>query len=468
MRVEFDMERAYHSLARKENFVTGEVIEMLKHKVSSIPIRGFTKIELFDQKQFGKKVEEVTAENFISINMKDYLEYILMREYSQIGAWYTSSTSYYESNMRQVTSGIFPFNTIALTTDSRPENPQSERIVMGDIIGYAFKNEYVGTDTKRGTINAAESYTDRGIAHFVFDFSTQAANGTFSSVVWHSNTGATSSLGSQQYRQKNYEWYVELRGKNGIPNNSHYRGGLCLDGSSFWVMESMGSGAKKIAEILVTPGTNGKTATFTVGRVWDSHFSSYSDVAYDMTYDSDYIYYVANSGSYNTIYRVKKSDGTKSTITLSGFRKLYGIERVGAYFYVLGDSETQVNGYYPMRWAKYDSAFNIIEAKNIFDQSPLGYGMAYNQIKNEIAVRTGSGIFIFDLQMNRLSYSISQPSSPNEYPGIAVKDGEYFLRDENSFFMAELGSLGARNLLPTPVTKTSTNTMKVTYDFMFV
>lgn len=465
--LEFYVKRAYHSLARKENFVTGEVIEMLKHKVSSIPIRGFTKVELFDEKRFGKKVEEVTAENFISINMKDYLEYILIREYSQIGAWSTSSKSYSESNMRPVTIRSFPFDTLALTTDSRPENPQSERIVMGDIIGYAFKNEYVGTDTKRGTINAAESYTDKGIAHFVFDFSTQAANGTFSSVVWYASL-SSSSAGPQQYYQKNYEWYVALKGNNGIANNSDCRGGLCFDGSSFWTMESIGSGARKIVEVLVTPGTNGKNATFTLGRVWDSHFFSYYDVAYDMTYDSDYIYYVANSGSYNTIYRVKKSDGTKSTITLSGFRNLYGIERVGAYFYVLGQSTTQVNGQYPLRWAKYDSSFNIIEAKNIFDTDVVACGMAYNQQKNEVAVRTDIGLFIFDLQMNRLSYQIAQPNNPHLYPGIAVKDGEYFLRNEYSFFMAELGSLGARNLLPTPVTKTSTNTMKVTYDFMFV
>ncbi|WP_378209989.1 hypothetical protein [Anoxybacteroides rupiense] len=466
--MEFDMERAYHSLARKENFVTGEVIEMLKQKVSSIPIRGFTKVELFDEKRFGKKVEEVTAENFISINMKDYLEYILMSEYSKIGAWSTSSKTYSESNMRLITSRLFPFDTIALTTDSRPENPQNERVVMGDIVGYAFKNEYVGTDTRRGTINAAESYTDRGIAHFVFDFSTQAANGTFSSVVWYSDVG-TSGISAQRFYQKNYEWYVALKGNNGMANNSDYRGGLCFDGSSFWTYESFGSGPRKIAEILVAPGTNGKTATFTLGRVWDSHFSGSSDVAYDMTYDADFIYYVMGGrGNYNTIYKIKKSDGTKSTITLSGFGYLHAIERVGAYFYVLGQSATQVNGQYPLRWAKYDSNFNIIEAKNIFDTSVAAYGMAYNQQKNEIAVRTSNGMFIYDLQMNRLSYGISQPNSPSLYPGIAVKDGEYFLRDEYSFFMAELGSLGARNLLPTPVTKTSTNTMKVTYDFMFV
>lgn len=460
--MEFDMERVYHSLARKENFVTGEVIEMLKHKVSSIPLRGFTKIELFDEKRFGKKVEEVTAENFISINMKDYLEYILMNEYSKIGVGLSGT------DMMPLTYREFPFNVLALTTDSRPENPQIERVVMGDIIGYAFKNQYVGSDTRRGTLNSAESYRDRSMAHFVFDFATNAANGTFSSVVWYSDTGGSSSITAQRYFQKNFEWYVALKGNNGLANNSHYRGGLCFDGSSFWTLESTGSGAKKIVEVLVTPGTNGKNATFTIGRIWDSHVSSYSDVAYDITYDSDYIYYTLNVGSNNTIYCVKKSDGTRSAITLSGFGRLYGIERVGAYFYVLGQSATQVNGQYPLRWAKYDSSFNIIEAKNIFENDVAVYGMAYNQQKNEIAVRTSNGIYIFDLQMNRLSYSIAQPSSPSYYPGIAVKDGEYFLRDEYSFFMAELGSLGARNLLPTPVTKTSTNTMKVTYDFMFV
>lgn len=460
--MEFDMERAYHSLARKENFVTGEVIEMLKHKVSSIPLRGFTKIELFDEKRFGKKVEEVTAENFISINMKNYLEYILMNEYSKIGVGLSGT------DMMPLTYREFPFTVLALTTDSRPENPQIERIVMGDIIGYSFKNQYVGSDTRRGTLNSAESYKDRSMAHFVFDFATNAANGTFSSVVWYSDVGS-SSLTAQRYYQKNYEWYVNLSGKNGLASLGGSRGGMCFDGSSFWSMETLDSGVKKIVELLITPGQKGNVASFTLGRVWDHpSFLGSSDVAYDMTYDSDYIYYVVNTGSYNTIHRVKKSDGTRSTITLSGFRYLYGVERVEAYFYVLGQSATQVNGQYPLRWAKYDSNFNVIEAKNIFDTSVVAYGMAYNQQKNEIAVRTSIGLFIFDTQMNRTSYAIDQPSSMGSYPGIAVKDGEYFIRSDNTIFMVELGSLGARNLLPTPVTKTSTNTMKVTYDFMFV
>lgn len=460
--MEFDVERAYHSLARKENFVTGEVIEMLKHKVSSIPIRGFTKVELFDEKRFGKKVEEVTAENFISINMKDYLEYILMNEYSKIGIGLNGT------DMMPLTYREFPFTVLALTTDSRPENPQVERIVMGDIIGYSFKGQYVGSDTRRGTLNSAESYQDRSMAHFVFDFATNAANGTFYSVVWYSDVGSP-SLTAQRYYQKNYEWYVNLSGKNGLASLGGTRGGMCFDGSSFWSMEALNSGEKKIVELLITPGQRGKEASFTLGRVWDPHFSYSSDVAYDMTYDADFLYYVrGSSGGVNTIYKIKKSDGTKSTITLSGFQYLYAIERVGAYFYVLGQSATQVNGQYPLRWAKYDSNFNVIEAKNIFDTSVVAYGMAYNQQKNEIAVRTSIGLFIFDTQMNRTSYAIDQPSSMGSYPGIAVKDGEYFIRSNNTIFMVELGSLGARNLLPTPVTKTSTNTMKVTYDFMFV
>lgn len=460
--MEFDVERAYHSLARKENFVTGEVIEMLKHKVSSIPIRGFTKVELFDEKRFGKKVEEVTAENFISINMKDYLEYILMNEYSKIGIGLNGT------DMMPLTYREFPFTVLALTTDSRPENPQVERIVMGDIIGYSLKGQYVGSDTRRGTLNSAESYKNRSIAHFVFDFATNAANGTFYSVVWYSDVGSP-SLTAQRYYQKNYEWYVDLSGENGLASLGGARGGMCFDGSSFWSMEALDSGVKKIVELLITPGQKGNVASFTLGRVWDhpSYLGS-NDVAYDMTYDSDYIYYVVNTGKQNTIHRVKKSDGTISTITLSESMYLCGVERVGAYFYVLGQSATPVNGEYPLRWAKYDSNFNIIEAKNIFDTTVVAYGMAYNQQKNEIAVRTNIGLFIFDTQMNRTSYAIDQPGSPSSYPGIAVKDGEYFIRSNNTIFMAELGSLGARNLLPTPVTKTSTNTMKVTYDFMFV
>lgn len=80
------------------------------------------------------------------------------------------------------------FNYLYLTDHDKPENVNEQR-VMGNVVGYAHRNStYSGDDTKRGTINRAETkfeVTDNKMKiNFVFDFPTHAANGTIESIYW--------------------------------------------------------------------------------------------------------------------------------------------------------------------------------------------------------------------------------------------------------------------------------------------
>ncbi|MTI71096.1 MAG: hypothetical protein FH751_12675 [Firmicutes bacterium] len=80
------------------------------------------------------------------------------------------------------------YSYIYLTDSTKPESSTSEK-VLGNIIGYAHRNNtYSGTDTKRGTINKAETNLEinngKIRVNFVFDFPTHAANGIFESIYW--------------------------------------------------------------------------------------------------------------------------------------------------------------------------------------------------------------------------------------------------------------------------------------------
>jgi len=90
--------------------------------------------------------------------------------------------------------GYWEMDNIYLTTSDQAENVRVDMwnfdvrnvsgATPGATVGWSNKSTYVGSDTKRGTPNAAESYANNTRIHWVFDWPTNACNGTFQSIIW--------------------------------------------------------------------------------------------------------------------------------------------------------------------------------------------------------------------------------------------------------------------------------------------
>ncbi|MFU0800194.1 MAG: Por-Secre-tail domain-containing protein [Xylanivirga thermophila] len=161
-------------ISYNKDFINGSIITRKKYKENQ-GIKGKVFLELFDDKT-KKKVKEAYTENLIpDLYFRDtFLEHFIQ---GIMGAGSTRECSNYTW-----------FNYIYLTDNDKPENINDQR-VMGNIIGYADRNElYSGNDSIRGTINRNESkfeVTDNKIKiNFVFDFPTHAANGRIESIYW--------------------------------------------------------------------------------------------------------------------------------------------------------------------------------------------------------------------------------------------------------------------------------------------
>lgn len=75
-------------------------------------------------------------------------------------------------------------NTIVLSDSTLPESPSTEWYMPGKTIGYALKSAYAGTDIMRGTVSSTPLEARTGYTKWVFDWPTHAANGTIASVGW--------------------------------------------------------------------------------------------------------------------------------------------------------------------------------------------------------------------------------------------------------------------------------------------
>ena len=159
------------SIAYNIDLINEDRKELLKQK-PKVPTRGIATVELFDSEN-GEKIYEAKTENIINnyVSKIAYMDYF----YSKIKG--NRNSNYYSA----------PFQNIVLTSYSGDESADTP-YYKGELIAYADKaTSYSGIDILKGTINTAETKLDtegNGLLHFVFDFPTHAANGTFQSIWW--------------------------------------------------------------------------------------------------------------------------------------------------------------------------------------------------------------------------------------------------------------------------------------------
>lgn len=178
-----------------KSFIDGSITEHVKMK-PDVDIKGVITIQLFDEE--GNIEREIKTENRItdSIARMAFMDYFCHRirgnpwgrqyEYNDSETGSTTSSKddrYYESG-GSYSYFTAPFRHFFLTDDTTPESG-FERAIKGNIIGWADKSRpYAGTSISKGTINLNESIFTESNLHFVFDFPTSVANGTFQKLWW--------------------------------------------------------------------------------------------------------------------------------------------------------------------------------------------------------------------------------------------------------------------------------------------
>ena len=411
----------------KENFLTGERVE-LPYTKKAAPVRGFVKLELFDDLT-GKKIEEITSENFISKYVYQYWEQLMRRSFI-----------YHDESRQGDLSGFstllpFPFQTFVLLDYNKPEDPQNESVALGKLIGYATRSTYSGSDTKRGSINLAESFANAEQLHYVFDFPTHAANGTFQSLAWVAASAGNYVIWPY-FNLKIFSGSTELKGR-----------ALSVTDTEIYIKEASAPTVRVYDKATFQGGSTQPKRQFNLA--YDSIFG--------FVYAMGFLWSVSHRDG--KIRKVDPQNGaTLATITPnSGTPSLLtGITFDGVDFWVTGETSVYRVG----QDGTVKQGFQQVGTK-IMD---IAYMPEFDAFI--VADDNDSYLQVRNRNMELLCYFDSYASLGYDHC-ISYNNGEIWQSNYIELLSKQTNAgLAARTLLPSAVTKTNMNTMKVTYDFI--
>ena len=397
-------------------------------------VRGKVKIEMFNDKN--EVVEEVNTNNFISIGMrKTMMKRAIVSLFGNSSAKDPFQSTYLLSGM---------VRNMYLTDATHAEEPQKEFVVKGEIIGYAKTDAtYSGADILRGTINLQESITSIDQVRFVYDFPTSAANGTFRSI-YHAGERMINEISTL----RNSPNFIKK-----IPN---------VDGS-----QQILFGQDTVDKIYVVFG-NGSGYGSEI-RIYDKSFNFIENKSLSQTYeqfliDGDYLYCLSSTNT-RTVSRVPLSN-IESAPTVVLEMKSSSLVTGMPYMFKDGDGfEIYYIPYQPTSSSYYEkrtSSFELISRVEFKGITSVG-----GVYKFDGAYRSRSMI------LNRKpDGSLVSSNCFSEFPIYANSAyiiwelDDYLLMNFEGYVFDKVG-IASRALLDAPVTKTSANTMKITYDFLF-
>ena len=414
------------------NYRTNQEIVKIKEKNGDV--QGIATIQLFDAKTGALELEAKTH-NIIYQAVYDWL-----KSYQ----WDKFCTGAY--NKTNTYDGYWEMDNIYLVASAKPE---SERVDIfnyddtqngnpGQLVGWANKATYSGSDTQRGTPNSAETYANDEKIRWVFDWPTHAANGTFQTIIWANTIGLYLAQTS-----------ITIPYENNIETSL----GLAFDGTYFYVLKPNGTLYK-----IDQSGTI--IATYNLGI----SVKSYGGM--NLTYDGTYLYAMQWNGN---IYKISTDGvviGSPISTGIVSFGGDYytpiGIAYLGGYFYILnydgtlykvttsGSIVSQVNT--GLSFSKYNGCDLACDGTYLYTTNYSGTLYKLNT--------SGTVVGTFDTGINAGIYSSHGLAYDGANICMAVNIGAtlYKVYGTSRYF--------ARTLLASPITKTNQNTMKVIYEFI--
>lgn len=397
-------------------------------------VRGSAEVALLRD---GKCIERLLTSNFIAPPM-------LARTRQAVRANYAPSSALIGARHTDPAPG-YPLTHLLLTSDSAAEAAATEILARGRVIGWTNKAAYSGADVERGGANAAESAAGPTQIKYVFDWPTHAANGTFQSLAW--------VLGNDTWGRQQATW-----GWRGTGFDSYPHEGGTYDAANDGFLFRSGSTnyrvgrVSKAAATFTGPGGSGpRIMGIANGALWTSTSG-----------DNDFRAYTLGTSTL-----VETVAGAKANVT--GTFRMASIAPAETEFWAINTTDATVQrlnrttgahqGTIPLPWV------------------PLTLGTIGNDIlicstgrTTKWARVTPTGEVLWEIAMFESVYS-----SDMVWIAGAEVNGETWIAggissSTQGIHMHRIDTtqaLGTRLLLPSAVTKTSADTLKVTYQFDF-
>lgn len=429
------------SLAYSKDFINGTNTEILKKK-AIVPYTGTATIKLFDSLT-GKQTYEAKSENRISAILGNiaYLD----------GFYYPILDNKLNNTLYSIYTSL-PFRMIALTTGDIAEDSY-DYFSWGSLVGHAdCLTPYSGSDNLRGTVNQSETIRTIDTMHYVIDFPTNAANGTFRSIYW--SGGVPVNMPTNPKLNYTYTKQTLEKGTYGtsLPNYN-----ICTDETNLYVLKVSSTTIYVYDKI-----TYEKKSNITL-----------SDTSIAIAYDGVNFWSLLSTGAFKKFdkdFKVLNTYLKSSVITNDIPRSLqfFDIAVDEASIYISYGGYKEASGNLAKGCiAKYDKDGTFREKSDIYQE--YIYSFPITKITNNKFIVVINNSLSMQLNDDLSAYG-NLNSNLKDYKSIAWDNSTSTIFTYTSSSYGELKQeymipASAHTLLPEAVTKVPTNTMKIQYDF---
>jgi hypothetical protein len=429
------------SIAYSRDLIKGTNVEVLKKKLI-LPYTGTATVKLYDSLT-GRQTYEAKSENRISA---------IFGNIAYLNGFYYPILDNNSSSLLYEIYSTLPFRMMALTTGDVSEDPY-DYFTWGNIVGYADGvTPYSGSDNFRGTVNESETTRTTGKKHYVIDFPTNAANGTFKSIYWTGGYPANTPTAPKL----NYT-YAKKTLEKGTYSTSLSAYNLCTDESNLYVLK-----INSATIYVYDKATYEKKENIII-----------SEASIAIAYDGTNFWSLLSTGAFRKLdkqFNVINSYSRSSVISSDIAKSLtfYDIEADEANVYISYGGYIESSGSSAKGCiAKYDKDGVFNSKSDLY--SDYAYKIALSKITNNKLLVVINEAACMHLNDN-LTVHGSIKSNLTGYKSFTWDN------DTSTIFTYTSNSYGelkheyiipaaAHTLLPEPVTKTPTNTMKIQYDF---
>lgn len=416
----------------KDYRIGKEYVE-IKHK-PDLPIKGRANVYIYNARTGALEVEAHTP-NIIYPEV-----YAWLKSYQ----WDKFCTGAYNKSISY--GGYWEMDKIFLSSSSKPENERVNLLTYNESntsdgnpgiqIGWADKSIYSGSDTMRGTPNTAESYATNNRIHWVFDWPTHAANGTFQTIIWGNN----------------FLPYIDivLNERIGISTRGVTGFDLATDGTFLYTLTYDG--------IFYKISTSGDVLSSI-----DTGIRSYDQSCIGITFMDPYFYAIEYNG---TLHKISTSGVVLNTYNTGINTKLttgFGLASDGTYLYALS---------YEKVLYKISADGTVISSHNINGSMEQGYdgGFSLTYVSPYLYVLSPC-YYLYKISLTgEIIGAVGGPIYA-DYNTVGITSiGEYLyvLNYDGNFYKWHIADhYFARTRLAAPVTKTNQQTMKIQYDFIY-
>lgn len=405
--------------------------------VKTETLQGKATIEIFEGNRLVKRISD---NNYINMALRNFAAFLTANGYLNNVDFDLSAAieSYYTA----------PFGLCLINNDV-PANPSKSEIPLGEVTGIA-RVEITNPGTKQGVYIALESVTtNRYYRKLVFDFPTSAANGTFNNIYTFQGSPDGSSMRLREFFQVNFPKI-----------DAFFPGFYAMDDTYVYIlMKSDRSGNTNTNQM-----ARFTRANFAHGLLYGEITGKYDVITLNYQVASivylDGYYYFTSYNSGNLFRSTKNSPGaltivkTFTTELWTTLNLSLGADPVSKKLYIYANNYNNApasgNCYVIDR-----TNFSVLDKMHIGDYSSNMYQIRFAENGRYMSMNE----FVYDTQLKKTVDSSTGT--------LITSDGLFGmpLAHYNGDLICKYGGTFSRFMLESPVTKTSTQTMKITYEF---